>query len=225
MTTIWALGDSLTYGVSWPADTPGGWRSRVADALPSLEWLGSSTENPAPGQGGARHDGHPGWRVDEIATLVTGGPRADIVVVQGGSNDVIQRWAPGRPFHQRYDEFDDEERAAFATDTLRRYESLLSAVAATGSLVVTWTVPPIGPGGALYGSPSVADLNAGIPAIAARHGAVLADMNTALAPDGRVTPGNLGADGVHPTPNGYVVMAGVLTPILRTAIRARSAAR
>lgn len=220
MTTIWALGDSLTYGVSWPADTPGGWRALVADALPALEWVGSSTENPAPGQSGSRHDGHPGWRLDEIAALVPDGPRAEIVVVQGGSNDVIQRWAPGRPFHERYDEFDDEQRALFATDTLARYEALLSAVAATGTRVVTWTVPPIGPGGALYSSPSIADLNAGIPAIAERHGAHLADLYTALAPDGRVTPGNLGADGVHPTPNGYAVLAGVLTPVIRAAVEA-----
>jgi lysophospholipase L1-like esterase len=219
VTTVWALGDSLTYGVSWPADTPGGWRGLVADALPDLEWLGSSTDNPAPGHDGARHDGHPGWRLDEIAALVADGPHADIVVVQGGSNDVIQRWAPGRPFHQHYDEFDEEERTVFAADTLGRYDALLSAVAATGARVVTWTVPPIGPGGALYGSPSVADLNAGILAIAERHGALLADLNTALAPDGRVTPGNVGADGVHPTPNGYAVMAGVLIPVIREATR------
>lgn len=218
MTTIWALGDSLTYGVSWPADTPGGWRVLVADALPSLAWLGSSTENPAPGTSRLRHDGHPGWRLDEIATLVAEGPRADVAVVQGGSNDVIQRWAPGRSFHLRYDEFDPSERAVFAHDTLARFEALLSAVVATGARVVTWTVPPIGPGGALYGSPSVADLNAGIPAIAERHGALVADMNTALAPDGRVTPGNLGADGVHPTPNGYVVLASVLTPMITVAL-------
>lgn len=139
------------------------------------------------------------------------------MVVQGGSNDVIQRWAPGRPFHQRYDEFDDAERAVFSADALGRFEALLSAVAATGARVVTWTVPPIGPGGALYGSPSVTDLNAGIPGVARRHGALLADMYTALAPGGRVTPGNLGADGVHPTPNGYRVMAGVLTAVLTAA--------
>jgi lysophospholipase L1-like esterase len=132
---------------------------------------------------------------------------------------VIQRWAPGQPFHQRYDEFDCEERAVFAADTLGRYDELLSSVVATGARVVTWTVPPIGPGGALYGSPSVADLNAAIPAIAEKHGAVLADLNTALAPDGRVTPGNLGADGVHPTPNGYRVIAGVLTPVLAAALK------
>ncbi|HEY5336335.1 MAG TPA: GDSL-type esterase/lipase family protein, partial [Mycobacteriales bacterium] len=180
---------------------------------------GSSTENPAPGQRGHRHDGHPGWRLDEIATLVASGPRADLVVVQGGSNDVIQRWAPGRPFHLRYDEFDHEERALFVADTLSRYDALLSAVVATGARVVTWTVPPIGPGGALYGSPSVADLNVAIPGVAEKHGAVVADLNTALAPDGQVTPGNLGADGVHPTPNGYAVMAGVLTPVIREAAR------
>lgn len=218
MTSVWSLGDSLTYGVGFPADTPGGWRSLVADALPSLSWLGSSVENPAPGQREIRHDGHPGWRLDEIAALVPDGPRADVVVVQGGSNDVLQRWAPGRPFHLRYDEFDAGERAAFAADALARFDALLSAVAATGARVLTWTVPPIGPGGPLYGSPSVAALNAGIPAVARRHGAVLADMNTALAPGGRVTPGILGADGVHPTPSGYAVIAAVLTALIERTL-------
>lgn len=218
MATIWALGDSLTYGVSWPADTAGGWRARVADALPALTWLGSSTANAAPGQRETRHDGHPGWRLDEIATLVAGGPRADVAVVQGGSNDVIQRWAPGRPFHQRYDEFDDDERAAFAADALCRFEALVSSLAATGARVVVWSVPPIGRGGALYGSPSVADLNAGIPAVAERHGALLADVHATLAPGGRVSPGNLGGDGVHPTPHGYAVIADLLVPVIRAAM-------
>lgn len=217
MTSIWALGDSLTYGVSWGADTPGGWRALVADALPALEWVGSSTANAAPGQVRTRHDGHPGWRLDQIRTLVADGPRADVVVVQGGSNDVIQRWAPGRPFHLRYDEFDDAERVAFAADALDRFSSLLAAVAATGAHVITWTVPPIGPGGPGYSSPSVADLNAGLRAVAKEYTAVVADVALAFAPDGQVTPGVLGADGVHPTPSGYALIAGVLTPLLAAA--------
>jgi lysophospholipase L1-like esterase len=216
--TVWALGDSLTYGVSWPADTPGGWRVLVADALPSLRWVGGSAENPAPGRDDLRHDGHPGWRIDQIASLVSDGPRADLVIVQGGSNDIIQRWAPGHPFHQTYDEFDEGQRQVFAADLLERYDALLGAVTATGARVITWTLPPIGPGGAYYGSPSVADVNAGIPAVAAAHGAVLADIGLALAPDGAVTAGALGADGVHPTPTGYGVIAAVLTPLVQQVL-------
>lgn len=218
MTSIWALGDSLTYGVSWGADTPGGWRVRVAEALPALRWVGSRRDNPAPGQAQTRHDGHPGWRIDQIAALAARAPRADVVVVQGGSNDVIQRWAPGRPFHLRYDEFDEAERALFAADALARFDALLAATATIGGVVVTWTVPPIGAGGPRYGSPSVADLDAGIPAIAARHGALLADVATAFAPDGQVSAGLVGADGVHPTPTGYAVIAGVLLPVIAAVL-------
>jgi lysophospholipase L1-like esterase len=214
MTTVWALGDSLTYGVSWPGDTPGGWRALVADALPALSWVGSCTDNPAPGSTAVRHDGHPGWRVDELAALVPAGPAADVVIVQGGSNDVIQRWAPGRTFHQRYDEFAAGQRAAFAADLLERYDALLAALAGTGARLLTWTVPPLGHGGPLYGSPSVADVNVGIPQVAARHGAVVADLHTALAPTGAVSAGVLGEDGVHPTPLGYRLVADVLTPLL-----------
>lgn len=218
MATVWALGDSLTYGVSWPADTPGGWRGPVADAVPSLSWLGSSAQNPAPGRDDLRHDGHPGWRTDEITLLVAGGPTVDVVIVQGGSNDIIQRWAPGETWHQSYDEFDDQQRATFAAGVLERFDALLSAASTRARHVISWTVPPIGPGGAFYGSPSVADVNAGIPAVAARHGAVVCDVALALAPDGAVTPGVLGADGVHPTPAGYAVIASVLAPLLTSLL-------
>ena len=213
MTTIWALGDSLTYGVSWPGDTPGGWRALVADALPDLRWIGSSQENAALGSVAVRHDGHPGWRLDQIAGLLPG-PAADIVVVQGGSNDVIFRWAPGRPFHEAYDEFDEEQRPRFVADLLERYDTLLGGVARSGARVLTWTIPPMGHGGPRYGSPSVADINAEIPRIAARHGAVVADLHTALAPTGEVSAGILGEDGVHPTPLGYRQIADVLTPLV-----------
>lgn len=218
MTTVWALGDSLSYGVSWPGDTPGGWRAVVGDALPDLVWLGSCSENAAPGSAAVRHDGHPGWRVDQIAGLVPGGPVVDIAVVQGGSNDVILRWAPGRPFHETYDEFDDAQRALFTADLLERYGELLSAVSARAAAVLTWTIPPMGLGGPRYGSPSVAAVNAALPELAARHGAVLADVHTALAPTGAASAGVLGADGVHPTPMGYRAIADVLTPALATLL-------
>ncbi len=214
MTTVWALGDSLTYGVSWPGDTPGGWRALVGDALPQLTWLGSSAENPGPGSAAVRHDGHPGWRADELTALVAAGPRADIVLVQAGSNDVIQRWAPGRPFHRTYDEFDDGQRAVFAADLLGRLSALLSAVAATGATVLTWTVPPMGHGGPRYGSPSVADVNRGLPAVAEAAGTALVDVHLALAPTGAASAGVLGNDGVHPTPLGYRAIADVVTPAL-----------
>ncbi len=218
MTTVWALGDSLTCGVSWPGDTPGGWRALVADALPGLRWLGSSSANAAPESAAVRHDGHPGWRVEEIAALVADGPRAEVVVVQGGTNDVIQRWAPGRPFHLTYDEFDADQRVEFAGDLLGRLDVLLGAVVATGARVLTWTIPPMGHGGPFYGSPSVADVNAGLPALAAGRGAVLADLHSALAPTGEVSAGVLGADGVHPTPLGYRQIADVLTPLVATLL-------
>lgn len=222
MTTVWALGDSLTYGVSWPGDTPGGWRALVGDALPQLVWLGSREDNPAPGSAAIRHDGHPGWRIDQLASAVPGGPaadtaagpRVDIAIVQGGSNDVIFRWAPGQPFHQTYDEFDDGQRALFTAGLLARCDALLTTVAAHAATVLLWTIPPMGHGGPRYGSPTVAAVNAALPELAARHGAVLVDVHTALAPTGAASAGVLGTDGVHPTPMGYRVIADVLTPAL-----------
>jgi lysophospholipase L1-like esterase len=212
VTTVWALGDSLTYGVSWPGDTPGGWRALVGDALPELTWVGSSKENPAPGSSAVRHDGHPGWRADELTALVAAGPRAELVIVQAGSNDVIQRWAPERPFHETYDEFDAGQRELFAADLLGRLAELVSTVAATGARVLLWTIPPMGHGGPRYGSPSVADVNLGLPAVAAGAGAALVEIHRALAPTGAASAGVLGNDGVHPTPLGYRALADVLTP-------------
>lgn len=218
MATVWAVGDSLTWGVSWPADTPGGWRAVVADEFPSLTWLGSLSDNPAPGGRELRHDGHPGWRTDEVMLLVAGAADCDLAIVQAGTNDVIQRWAPGRTWHQTYDEFDTSQREAFAAGVLDRFDTLLAAVCGRAARVITWTLPPVGPGGACYGSPSVTDVNAGIPDVAAAHGAVVADVHLALAPDGTVTPGLLGPDGVHPTTAGYAVIASVLRPLVQRVL-------
>lgn len=220
---VWTLGDSLTYGVSWPSVTPGGWRGMIAAALPvelPVTWVGSSAENPPPGRLYDRHDGHPGWRLDELASLPVAD--ADVVVLQGGTNDLIQRHAPGRSFDGSYDEFDDSQRAAFAADLVGRLQSLCRRVSGRSALVL-WTIPPMGLGGPRYGSPTLPVANALLPALAASlPGDVwLVDVHRAMAPDGAVTPGLLAFDGVHPTPLGYRVIADVLRPAVEAALRAR----
>lgn len=237
MQQVWAVGDSLTYGVGWPGDTPGGWRAPVADALADpngsggrepegsgrreLAWVGSSCLNPAPGREADRHDGHPGLRVDELAALPP--VSADLVIAQGGTNDLIQRHSTRSWPGGRYDEFDEAQRATFAADLAGRLHDWWRALAGIAP-VVAWTLPPVGRGGPRYASPTIIEVNRLLrtEVIAALRGqglpVTLADLHTALAPDGTVTPGLLGIDGVHPTPDGYRAIARVLEPVVRQAL-------
>lgn len=220
MASIWAVGDSLTYGTGWPADTPGGWRALVADRLAEpVRWVGSVADNPAPGRAGDRHDGHPGWRVDQLAGLPA--YPADLVIAQGGTNDLVQRW--GAAGAQRYDEFDEPSRERFAAELAGRLADWWRRLG-VGRRLLVWTIPPAGRGGPLYQSPTLiaANLlivNEVVPALTAAGLAVtLADVATALAPDGALTPGLIGTDGVHPTPAGYTRIAELLAPLTAAAL-------
>lgn len=101
---ILPLGDSLTRGNNDSdyrngqsySDVPGGYRRALDAALVSAsyphDFVGSKSDNAAPGMD-PDHEGNPGWRTDEILTLVPGalatGPRA--VLLLAGTNDILQR--------------------------------------------------------------------------------------------------------------------------------------
>jgi lysophospholipase L1-like esterase len=93
---LWALGDSLTYGLSGGASaggaseqtmTPGGYRGMLDADLRqdgvTYRFVGTSTGNPNPvltSEGQAAHDGHPGYRIDQDAADLNGsagGPTDD----------------------------------------------------------------------------------------------------------------------------------------------------
>jgi lysophospholipase L1-like esterase len=99
---IMPLGDSLTDG----ENIPGGyrielWSRLVADGLP-VDFVGSQSNGPA-SLPDRDHEGHPGWRIDQIAGAA--GPwltryQPQIVLLLIGTNDVVQDAnldaAPGR---------------------------------------------------------------------------------------------------------------------------------
>jgi lysophospholipase L1-like esterase len=112
----------------------------------------------------------------------------------------------------------------FAADVADRLERWCRSLLTGCEQLLVWTVPPLGRGGPRYGSPTSTALNRLlaeelVPALCREgHRVTLADVYTALAPDGTVTPGVLGHDGVHPTPVGYQVIAGVLAPLAVTIL-------
>jgi lysophospholipase L1-like esterase len=94
---IMPLGDSITAGVGSSAGT--GWRDDLAvllsDAGVVADFVGSQS---TPGQPGLEHEGHGGWRIDQIDTHVVGWMAAttpDVVMLNIGSNDYVRRFSTG----------------------------------------------------------------------------------------------------------------------------------
>src|SRR4051812_40525759 len=96
------LGDSITEGTQ----VPGGYRiglwQRMAAAGYRVDLVGTQYNGPG-NLGDHDHEGHPGWRIDQIDASVTGwvsstGPRT--VLLHIGTNDILQNYnvggAPGR---------------------------------------------------------------------------------------------------------------------------------
>lgn len=76
------------------------------------------------------------------------------------------------------------------------------------------TLPPLGPGGKAGCPECVEPLNARIRAMAAAKGAILVDVHAAWA--GRT--GLMGADGIHPTEEGYQVIAQTFFEAIRRTL-------
>jgi Ca2+-binding RTX toxin-like protein len=92
---IMPLGDSITKGVHPIDPTPGAyriqlWKNFSADGL-RVDFVGSESNGPN-SLGDKDHEGHGGWRIDDIAGLVDGGlidtHKPDIVLLMLGTNDI-----------------------------------------------------------------------------------------------------------------------------------------
>jgi len=116
--TIMPLGDSITYGVGeYPQNVLGGYRTRLYsdlhDAGYSFSFVGTSTENPSSllsQAGQTHHEGHPGYRIDQIANNLDGDGGSgsfsnnnggfwfhkpappDVILLHIGTNDIIQNF-------------------------------------------------------------------------------------------------------------------------------------
>ena len=180
---IMPLGDSITDGFN----VPGGYRINLWQALAGAghlaDFVGSQDNGPAdlPDHD---HEGHPGWRIDEVDAQVgtwvpSAAPRT--VLLHLGTNDIVQN----------YDLPDAPARLATLIDHIR--------AAAPGADVFVASIVP-------FADPArdaaANAFNATLPGIVQSKGPQVhfVDLHAAL------TAADL-ADGVHPTREGYDRMA------------------
>ena len=191
-TRVMPLGDSITEGTQ----VPGGYRiglwQRMAAGGYRVDFVGSQFNGP-PQLGDHDHQGHPGWRIDQIDANVTGWLRATTprtVLLHIGTNDVLQNYnvagAPGR---------------------LSALIDHITAAAPTADVFVATLIPLANPGQAA----AVRTFNAAVPGIVRGKGprVHLVDMYAAL------TTADL-IDGIHPTATGYDKMAATWYAALRS---------
>jgi lysophospholipase L1-like esterase len=95
---IMPLGDSITCGliIPEPGVVPGGYRTRLYHRLTRewrpVEFVGSANDNPGVCPS-LNHEGHGGWRIDELRAGLDGwlaAAQPDIVLVHAGTNDMVQ---------------------------------------------------------------------------------------------------------------------------------------
>ncbi|WP_261965178.1 ricin-type beta-trefoil lectin domain protein [Dactylosporangium matsuzakiense] len=192
---VMPLGDSITEGTQ----VPGGYRiglwQRLAAGGYRVDFVGSQYNGPS-SLGDHDHEGHPGWRIDQIDANITGWLRTSTprtVLLHIGTNDILQNsnvsGAPGR---------------------LSTLIDHIIAAAPNAEIFVA-TIIPLGNAGQ---ESAARTFNAAIPGIvqsranAGKH-VHLVDMHSV------VTTAEL-IDGVHPTAGGYDKMAAAWYTALRS---------
>ena len=186
---IMPLGDSITHG--WFNTFPGGYRDRLENLFVAndvgFDFVGSESNGPST-LADRNHQGHPGWRIDEIAAqadtwLANESP--DVVLLLIGTNDMIQDY-----------------NTATAPD---RLSSLIDQIlgAASQPHVVVASIPPT----TNSVNSRVLDYNAEIPGIISTK---IAEGKSVSYVDmySQLTVADLG-DRYHPNQGGYNKMAGV----------------
>jgi lysophospholipase L1-like esterase len=183
---VMPLGDSITDGFTVPGGYRIGlWQRFVNDGY-RVDFVGSLSNGPAE-LGDHDHEGHSGWRIDQIDANIVSWLRTytpHTVLLHIGTNDVGQNYdLPNAP---------------------ARLSALIDHITATvpDAEVFVATIIPLGSSGL---EPAARTFNAAIPGIvqskagAGKH-VHLVDMHAAL------TAADL-ADGVHPNATGYDKMA------------------
>ncbi|MEU8271090.1 ricin-type beta-trefoil lectin domain protein [Sphaerisporangium sp. NPDC049002] len=183
---VMPLGDSITEGTQ----VPGGYRiglwQRLAAGRYTIDLVGSQYNGPG-NLGDHDHEGHPGWRIDQIDANITGwlrtyNPRT--VLLHIGTNDVLQNYN--------------------LSTAPQRLSTLIDHITATtpDAHVFVATIIPL----SNTGQESAArTFNAAVPGIVqtkvnnGKH-VHLVDMHSKL------TTADL-IDGIHPTSGGYDKMA------------------
>ncbi|MFD0205621.1 MULTISPECIES: ricin-type beta-trefoil lectin domain protein [Saccharothrix] len=191
---VMPLGDSITEGTQ----VPGGYRiglwQRFGAGDYRVDFVGSQFNGPA-SLGDHDHQGHPGWRIDQIdANVVTWlrntNPRT--VLLHIGTNDILQNY-----------------NVANAPARLSALVDRITTTAPNADVFVATIIPLANSGQAA----AARTYNAAIPGIVqgkvnAGKRVRLVDMHSAL------TTADL-IDGIHPTATGYDKMAATWYAALR----------
>jgi lysophospholipase L1-like esterase len=192
---VMPLGDSITEGTQ----VPGGYRiglwQRLAAGGYRVDFVGSQFNGPS-NLGDHDHEGHPGWRIDQIDANIVGWLRTytpRTVLLHIGTNDVLQNFnLSGAP---------------------ARLSTLVDHITATapGAEVFVATIIPLANSGQ---EANARAFNATIPGMVASKANAgkhvhLVDMHSAL------TAADL-TDGIHPTAAGYDKMAAAWYAALRS---------
>ena len=192
---VMPLGDSITEGTQ----VPGGYRIGLWQRLGSngfrVDLVGSQFNGPA-SLGDHDHEGHPGWRIDQIDANIVGWlqnftPRS--VLLHIGTNDVLQNF-----------------NLSTAPNRLSTLIDHVTNTAPNADVFVAQIIPLSNAGQ----DSAARTFNAAIPGIvqskvnAGKH-VHLVDMHSAL------TTADL-TDGIHPTAGGYDKMAASWFSALRS---------
>ncbi len=183
---VMPLGDSITEGTQ----VPGGYRiglwQRLAAARYTNDFVGSQFNGPS-SLWDHDHEGHPGWRIDQIDANVTGWLRTHnprTVLLHIGTNDILQNYN--------------------VSTAPQRLSTLIDRITATvpNADVLVATIIPLS--SASQGA-AARTFNAAIPGIvwdkvSAGKRVHLVDMYSKLTTSDLI-------DGVHPTAGGYDKMA------------------
>ena len=239
---VWPLGDSITLGASSPSWVPGGYRAPLDEILASAkvahQFVGTTVLNSSPTldtDGEAWHDGHGGYRIDQVLSDLDGvahadsdgaghwltggrlrhGLMPDVVLVHLGTNDMMQTWDTRRfpTSNGRVDLANTRQRAEFVADMTGRLRTLVARVHAlrpAARIVVATIIPIAIPKYASAVAQYAVSVRRLVSQLQAQRLPVqLADAYAAfmVSAGSSVAPGLLCYDNIHPTAAGYAVIA------------------
>jgi lysophospholipase L1-like esterase len=196
-TAVMPLGDSGTLGAYSANDFGiGGYRAplwlRLTQEGYAVDFVGS-VNGPAPAGVDPDHEGHGGWRIDDIADSIDGwlaNSRPDIILLMAGANDIIQGHGVGT--------------AMSRMDTLlgKIFTDRPNAVVLLASL---WWVPK--PNFYNYDIKQIQAMNSRLPPLVAKY----AQQGWAIELVDQYNLGwvatDFGADQIHPNATGYAKIA------------------
>ncbi|TCC00355.1 GDSL family lipase [Micromonospora zingiberis] len=185
---VMPLGDSITEGTQIPGGYRIGLWQRLVNGRYTVDFVGSQFNGPA-SLGDRDHQGHPGWRIDQIDANIVGWlntQRPQSVLLHIGTNDILQNY-----------------NVSTAPNRLSTLIDRITTTAPNAEVFVAQIITLTNTNQAA----AVRTFNAAIPGIVqskvnAGKRVHLVNMHAAL------TTGDL-IDGIHPTATGYDKMAAV----------------